>query len=65
MQVHYHSKVWGQLDLKEIHTFIQQGCIKLAESNSKDINNVTKIQYPQIIYKQQFSSLIVKEMFEK
>jgi len=29
--------------LKEINTFIQQGCIKLINSDSKDIYNVTKI----------------------
>jgi len=27
---------------KEIHTFIQQGCIKMSKSVRKDIYNVTK-----------------------
>ncbi len=35
----YYSKVWGQLIfslifLKEINTFIQQGCVKLIKSDS-------------------------------
>ncbi len=34
--LHYHF-------LKEMNTFLQQGCIKFIESNSKDIYNVTKI----------------------
>ncbi len=30
------------LMFKDIHTFIQQACIKLVKSNSKEIENVTK-----------------------
>ncbi|XDV46539.1 hypothetical protein PO909_014421, partial [Leuciscus waleckii] len=30
------------LFFKEMNTFIQQGCIKLIKSDSKDIYNVTK-----------------------
>ena len=49
--IHYRSKVWGQEEclllffwkqIKEINTFIQQGCIKSIKSDSKDIYNVTK-----------------------
>ncbi len=38
------SKFWGQWDLffKEINTFIQQWCIKVIKSDSKDIYNITK-----------------------
>ncbi len=31
--------------LKEINTFIDQGCIKLIKSDSKDIHNVTNDFY--------------------
>ncbi len=43
-QIHNRAKVWGQEDsfLKEINTFIQQGCIKLIKRDSKDICNGTK-----------------------
>ncbi len=40
--IYYCSKVWGQLDFiffKEINTSIQQICIKLIKSDSKDIYN--------------------------
>ncbi len=37
--IHYFSNVWGQLDfiLIEINTFIQKGCIKLFNGDSKGI----------------------------
>jgi len=31
--------------MKEINTFIQEGCIQLIKSDSKDIYNVTKAFY--------------------
>jgi len=37
---HYSAKVWNQLD--KVIFFIQQGCIKLIKSLSKDINNAAK-----------------------
>ncbi len=37
------SKVWEIMFLKEMNTFIQQGCIKLIKRDSKDIHIV--IQY--------------------
>ncbi len=37
----YHMNVWGKKDKIKINTFIQQGCIKLIKSDSKDIYNVS------------------------
>jgi len=34
-------KVWGQYDFVLFQTFIQQGFIKLFNSDSKDMSNVT------------------------
>ncbi len=36
---------------KESNTFIQQGCIKLIQCNSKDIHNVTKkLYYKEMLF---------------
>jgi len=44
-QLHYHSEVCGQWDIwKEMNTFIQQGCIKLIKSDSKD-NIMLRFQF--------------------
>ncbi len=40
--INYHSNFWGK---KEINTFIQQRCIKLIQSDSKDIYNVAVYFY--------------------
>ncbi len=45
LHIQYSSKVWGQSFLREINTFIQQGCIKLIKNDSKEIYNVTKYFY--------------------
>ncbi len=37
--------VVSKIFFKDINTFIQQGCIKLIKSDSKDIYNVTKDFY--------------------
>ncbi len=49
--LHECSKFWCQWDKKEINTFIQQLCIKLIKSDSKDICNIKK-KYIQFLLNQ-------------
>jgi len=44
------------LFLKEIDYFIQQGCIQLIESDSKDIYNVTKHSISMLYFLTLYSS---------
>ncbi len=62
MYTHYCSKVWAQFFLlKEINTFIQQGCITLIKSDSKTFIKCYNIY----IFKEIFCIMLFKSQKKK